>query len=314
MFDDVREYLVEKGLPPGDLNDLPDSKLTFADGGQFRVEVPTVNTPDACEVILEGCAEAGVKVDRLDQTAGGMIFTAKQHEKYLELGERYDVEMCFGVGPRGVYDIGAQKLGGSVWAHAPAYRLRGMEQVLYACEDVQRLIELGARTLLIYDEGHLWLANEMRRDGRLPSDTVLMASAHMGHNNPISYRILQDIGADTVATQRDMDLPMVAALRAALAIPIHVHVDNPQATGGFIRTYDAGEMIRIGSPIFLKMGSSVLARHGMRMSLDEAKAMVTQVVSTMEILERIYPEARQSKFSHADGELSKPRAIEAAAA
>ena len=102
MFDATRSYLERIGLPPGDLGDLPDSPLRFGDGGQFRVEVPTVNTPDAAEIVLGACAEAGVKVDRLDQTAGGMLFTAKQHERDLELGERYDVEMCFGIGPRGV--------------------------------------------------------------------------------------------------------------------------------------------------------------------------------------------------------------------
>jgi hypothetical protein len=313
MFDATRAYLERIGLPAGDLNDLPDSTLRFADGGQFRVEVPTVNTPEAAEIILAACAEAGVKIDRLDQTAGGMLFTAKQHERYLELGERYDVEMCFGIGPRGMYDIGAQKLGNSVWAHAPAYRLRGMEQVVYATEDLLRLVELGARTLLIYDEGQLWLANRMRADGELPADVVLMASAHMGHNNPISYRVLEQIGADTVATQRDMELSMVASLRAAVGIPIHVHVDNPQATGGFIRTYEAAEMIRIGSPIFLKMGSSVLARHGMRMSRDEAEAMAIQVISTLEIINRVAPAVRQSPYSHADREGSRPRAVSAAA-
>jgi hypothetical protein len=314
MFDHTRAYLTRIGLPPGDLNELPDSTMTFADGGQFRLEVPTVNTAEAAEIVLDACAEAGVKVDRLDQTAGGMLFTAKQHERYLELGERYDVEMCFGIGPRGVYDIGAQKLGGSVWAHAPAYRLRGMEQVVYATEDLLRLVELGARTLLIYDEGQLWLANRMRADGEIPSDIVLMASAHMGHNNPVSYRVLEELGADTVATQRDMDLSMVASLRAAVGIPIHVHVDNPQATGGFIRTYEAADIVRLGAPIFLKMGSSVLARHGMRMSRDEAHAMANQVISTVEILQRVAPELRQSPYRHADREASRPRAVRATVA
>jgi hypothetical protein len=309
MFEATRSYLQRIGLPPGDLSDLPDSEMTFADGGQFRIEVPTVNTPDAAEIVLDACAEAGVKVDRLDQTAGGMLFTAKQHERYLELGQRYDVEICFGIGPRGVYDIGAQKLANSVWAHAPAYRLRGMDQVVYATEDLLRLVEIGARTLLIYDEGQLWLANRMRADGEIPPDVVLMASAHMGHNNPISYRVLEELGADTVATQRDMEFSMVAALRAVVGIPIHVHVDNPQATGGFIRTYEAADIVRVGSPMFLKMGSSVLARHGMRMSRDEAVSMASQVIATVEILHRVAPELQQSPYHHADREASRPRAI-----
>jgi hypothetical protein len=299
FFERTRRYLSGLGLPQGDLNDLPTSHRRFPDGGQYRVEVPTVNNSEAAEIILDGCAEAGVKVDRMDQTAGMMRFTAKEHERYLRLGEKYDVEMCFGVGPRGVYDIGAQKLGNSIWAHAPAYRIRGMEQMVYATEDVQRLVEMGARTFLIYDEGQLWLANQMRKDGFLPPETVLMASAHMGHNNPIAYKILEDLGADTVATQRDMDLPIMAAIRAAVNIPMHIHIDNPEATGGFVRTYEAADMIRIASPLFIKMGSSVLAKHGMRMSKDEAIQYVNQVVSTAEILKRVYPDVKQSKYSRA---------------
>ena len=212
--------------------------MTFADGGQFRIEVPTVNTPDAAEIVLEACAEAGVKVDRLDQTAGGMLFTAKQHERYLELGERYDVEMCFGIGPRGVYDIGAQKLANSVWAHAPAYRLRGMEQVVYATEDLLRLVE-SARDAADLRRGPAVAREPDGADGEIPADVVLMASAHMGHNNPISYRVLEELGADTVATQRDMEFSMSRHSRV-VGIPIHVHVDNPQATAASSAPYEAG--------------------------------------------------------------------------
>jgi hypothetical protein len=134
----------------------------------------------------------------------------------------------------------------------------------------------------------------MRQDGTLPPDVVLMASAHMGHNNPVSYRLLQDLGADTIASQRDLELPMVAALRAAVRIPIHVHVDNPEATGGFVRTYDAPEMVRVGAPIYLKTGSSVLAKHGARITEDEGRRMVQQAVTTVEVLRQHYPSAVQT--------------------
>ena len=70
----------------------------------------------------------------------------------------------------------------------------------------------------------------------------------------------------------------------------------------------------MGSPMFLKMGSSVLARHGMRMSRDEAVSMATQVVATVEILDRVAPELRQSPYHHADREASRPRAIRSAVA
>jgi hypothetical protein len=294
MFDDTRKYLARVGYPGGDLFDLPESPQRFPDGAQFRIEVPTVNSAEAVRVIVTMARELGVTVNRIDQTHGVMRFTDREHHAYLELGREYGIEMFFGMGPRGLYDIGGQKLANSVWAHQSAYRLRGMDQVVYAIEDMKRIVRLGARGLLISDEGLLILAAKMRQDGTLPPDVVLMASAHMGHNNPVSYRLLQDLGADTIASQRDLELPMVAALRAAVRIPIHVHVDNPEATGGFVRTYDAPEMVRVGAPIYLKTGSSVLAKHGARITEDEGRRMVQQAVTTVEVLRQHYPSAVQT--------------------
>jgi hypothetical protein len=295
MYDETRQYLAKLGYPPGDLFDLPTSSLRFPDGAQFRIEVPTVNNADAVKVIVKMARECGIVVNRIDQTHGVMRFTDKEHQDYLDLGREYGIEMFFGMGPRGLYDIGGQKLANSVWAHQSAYRLRGMDQVVYAIEDMKRIVRLGARGLLISDEGLLLLAHQMRQDGTLPGDVVLMASAHMGHNNPVDYRILQNLGADTIASQRDLELPMIAALRASVRVPIHVHVDNPEATGGFVRTYDAPDMVRVGAPIYLKTGSSVLAKHGARITEDEGLRMVQQAVTTIEVLRRHYPEAVQTQ-------------------
>jgi hypothetical protein len=74
-----------------------------------------------------------------------------------------------------------------------------------------------------------------------------------------------------------------------------VHIDNPQATGGFIRVYDAPEMVRICSPVYLKTGSSALERHGMVITEQMAVAMARQVAVAMETLERYLPNAVQTK-------------------
>jgi hypothetical protein len=294
MYDDTRKYLATLGYPSGDLYDLPTSPRRFPDGAQFRIEVPTVNNAEAVKVIAKMAKELGIVVNRIDQTHGVMRFTDKEHQDYLDLGREHGIEMFFGMGPRGLYDIGGQKLANSIWAHQSAYRLRGMDQVVYAIEDMKRIVRLGARGLLISDEGLLLLANKMRQDGTLPPDVVLMASAHMGHNNPVDFRILQDLGADTIASQRDLELPMMAALRAAVQVPIHIHVDNPEATGGFVRTYEAPDMVRIGAPIYLKTGSSVLAKHGARITEDEGLRMIQQAVTTIEVLRQHYPDAIQT--------------------
>ena len=39
---ETRAFLASIGLPPGDLHELPDSRLRFPDGAQYRIEIPTM--------------------------------------------------------------------------------------------------------------------------------------------------------------------------------------------------------------------------------------------------------------------------------
>ncbi|SRR5579871_680497 len=294
-FQESRTFLAKHGYPTGDIWERPTAAGRFPDGAQFRIEVPTVNSADAVATLVHVVEEeTGVKINRIDQTQGIMRFSEQEHQAYLDVGRKYGIEIFFALGPRGIYDTGAQKLVDSVWGHACALRTRGMEQIVYAMEDIKRIVRMGGRGLLISDEGMLILAYKMRKDGVIPQDVKLMASAHMGHNNPVTFRMLEDLGADTIATQRDLDFSILSAMRAAVKIPLHVHIDNPQATGGFIRVYDAPEMIRICAPVYLKTGSSVLERHGMTITNELAKAMARQVAVSMETIKRYYPEATQT--------------------
>ena len=81
-----------------------------------------------------------------------MRFSDKEHDAYLDVGRENDIEIFFALGPRGIYDIGAQKMVNSVWGHASALRTRGMEQVVFAMEDIKRIVRMGGRGLLISDE------------------------------------------------------------------------------------------------------------------------------------------------------------------
>ena len=296
MFEESRNYLEKLGYPRGDVFERPSAPGRFPDGAHFRIEVPTVNSADAVGTLVHIVREeSGVTINRIDQTQGIMRFSDKEHQAYLEVGREHGIEIFFALGPRGTYDTGAQKLVNTVWGHASALRTRGMEQVVYAIEDIRRIVRLGGRGLLVSDEGMLILAYRMRTDGEIPSDVKIMASAHMGHNNPITFKMLEDLGADTIATQRDLDFPILAAMRATVKIPLHVHIDNPQATGSFIRTYDAPEMIRVCAPTYLKTGSSALERYGMSITEAMAVAMARQVAVSMETISRYFPEAIQTQ-------------------
>ena len=50
---ETRDFLASIGLPPGDLNELPDSPKRFPDGAQYRIEIPSTEGPRCLEAVLE---------------------------------------------------------------------------------------------------------------------------------------------------------------------------------------------------------------------------------------------------------------------
>lgn len=298
IFEETRTYLKKKGLPAGDLYDLPTSELRFPDGAQYRIEVPTINTAAAMRKLLETAENYDTVIHRVDETYGIMRHTDEELEEFIEIAKEFQVELNLSTGPRATYDTGATVL--SSQGARIGYRLRGMDQIVRAVEDVKRATEMGCRGILIYDEGFLWLVNEMRKDGELPRDVKFKLSAHCGHGNPASFKVLQDLGADSINPVRDLQLPMVAALRAVMAVPLDLHTDNPPASGGFIRTYEAPEMVRIGAPLHLKTGNSALSAHGIPTTEADAVRMAQQTVCISRIVEKYYPEAKRSQKGAAD--------------
>ncbi len=292
MFEETREYLKKLGLPPGDLFDMPSSPARFPDGAAFRIEVPTVNTAAAVEALLDTACKNNIVINRVTETYGMFRHTRDELKAYCRMCAQYGAELLLSVGPRATYDTGATVL--SPQGVRISYRLRGMEQVLRGVEDIKRGYDLGCRGFLIYDEGMLWLVGQMRRDGALPRDIIFKTSAHLGHCNPCSFRLLESLGADSINPVRDLQIPMIAALRAAVKIPIDVHTDNPPGSGGFIRVYEAPEIVRVAAPVHCKTGNSVVAAHGSLTSASEAKLMADQASIVVEMVNKYYPELTQS--------------------
>ncbi len=295
MFEEMKAYLKTKDLPTGDRYDLPTSEQRFPDGAHFRIEVPTCNSAVTFRAIMETAEKHGANVNRVDDTFGIMRYTDESILEFISIAKEYGCELTFSIGPRATYDTSAQRATGTPAGNRIAYRLRGMDQVIRAVEDAKRAIELGVRGLLIYDEGHLWLLNEMRKDGEIPKDVHFKLSAHCGHGNPISFRLLEKLGADTINPVRDLSLPMMATLRQAVKVPLDLHTDNPKSTGGFVRTYEAPEIARIAAPVHLKAGNSALQSHGIPTSKQEGINMGIQAVLVARMVEKYFPEAKQSK-------------------
>jgi hypothetical protein len=295
MFEVSREYMKTLGLPPGDLNELPTSHARFADGGAFRIECPTVNSVTTLGALLDAAVGMGVTINRVTETYGIFRHTLPELRDYCRLCQEYGAELLLSVGPRATYDTGATVL-------APqgvriGYRLRGMEQVLRAIEDIKRGYSVGCRGFVVYDEGMLWVVGQMRNDGVLPADITFKASAHLGHCNPASFKLLETLGADSINPVRDLQLPMIAALRAAVRVPIDVHTDNPPGSGGFIRVYEAPEIVRVAAPVHCKTGNSVIGGHGEMTSAEDGRRMAEQAAIVVETIERYYPHLHQSPLA-----------------
>ena len=288
-MDQTRKYLKSIGLPEGDDYTLKTSEKRFHDGGQYRFEVPGIQGPKAMKALLEAVDSYGLFLHRVTQTQGIMRLTDKEISQMVEYARKWQTDLVMAVGPRATTDTSA-----SVHTEEGirmGYRLRGQEQIVRAIEDVKRAEKFGVRTFLVYDEGCLWILNEMRKDGEISSECRFKVSAHAGHGNPCSAKLLESIGADPINPVRDIQLQMMASMRQAINVPMDIHTENPKSTGGFIRHYEVPEMIRIASPIYLKTGGSVAATHSWDTTEDDAKKRAKQVSLVKRMIDEYYPEA-----------------------
>lgn len=286
------DFLNKIGLPPGDLYGLPTSEKRFSDGAQYRFEVPGIQGPVAMKALLDEIDNLDLLIHRVTQTKGIMLLTDKEISEMVDYAKQGQVDLVLSIGPRATYDTSASVL--TPEGQRMGLRLRGQDQIVRAVEDVKRAGSLGCRSFLLYDEGLLWLLNEMRKQGEIPKDSKFKISAHTGHGNPCSAKLIESLGANSINPVRDLQLPMLAAIRQAISIPIDLHTENPASSGGFIRHYEVPEMIRLTAPLYLKTGGSVAKTHGWDTTASEAKQRAKQVSLVKRVIDRYYPEAVSS--------------------
>ncbi|MDA0822718.1 MAG: peptidase [Proteobacteria bacterium] len=288
----VQSFLASRGFAVQDLQTEIEQARTFSDGAHYRIEVPTINSVAALAALLEAAYKRNVIINRITETLGMFRHARQDITEYVSLCASAGALLTMSVGPRAVYDTGASA--GSIQGKLVGYRLRGQDQINRAVKDIMRGLECGVQAFVVYDEGLLWLLNELRNAGILPRDTLLKASAHMGCCNPISAKVFEQLGADTINPIRDLHISMIRAIRQAVSVPLDIHTDNPLESGGFIRYFEAADIVRAAAPVYLKTGNSILQRHGSLPSVDEARAMAEQISIVVEMMRSDFPEARQS--------------------
>ncbi len=303
-MNESRKFLESLGFAGGDLYNLPTSTKRFPDGAQYRIELPSVEGPRALEATLEEIDRYGVTVHRVSQGSGIMLLTDDEIKEMCQMTAERGMELSLFVGPRGTWDISAQPL--TPAGKVVALRHEGADQLVYAMEDLKRGASLGLRGALVADEGLLYLTKEMKKQGLLPQDFVVKVSVQMMAANPVSIKIMQDLGANTYNVPTALTLPKLAAIRQAIDIPIDLYVEVPDGFGGFIRYYEIPELIRILAPVYIKFGLRnhpdvyPSGKQWESTNLQLCKERVHRAVLGLQMIERYYPEAVTSDLGASD--------------
>ena len=286
-MDETKEFLKKIGIK--ETFDEFKSYKRFNDSGQYRFEVPGIQSPKTMDALLKESVKNNVFIHRVTQTKGIMLLSDEDIIEMVNLAKEYGCELFLSVGPRATYDTSATvhtKEGSRI-----GYRLRGYDNLVYAIEDVKRACKFGVRGILLYDEGLLWVLNKMRKDGEIPENTHFKLSAHAGHSNPASAKLLEENGLDSLNPVRDLQIPMIAAIRNACDMAIDLHTENPKSTGGFIRHYEVTKFIDVAAPVYLKTGGSVVASHNWDTTEKEAIARIKQVMLVKRVIDTYCPQA-----------------------
>ena len=295
-MNNTKDFLKQMGIDEVDSDYKSDKR--FGDGGQFRFEVPGIQSPKTMKALLDEAERQDLVIHRVTQTKGIMLLTDEEIIEMVDLAKEYGCELFLSVGPRATYDTSATvhtKEGSRI-----GYRLRGYDNLVYAIEDVKRAVNFGVRGILLYDEGLLYVLNQMRKKGELPENLHFKMSAHTGHGNPASAKVLESMGLNSINPVRDLQIPMLASIRSAIDIPIDLHTENPKSTGGFIRHYEVPKFIEVASPVYLKTGGSVAANHNWDTTEKEAIARIKQVKLVERMIRQYLPDAVMSPKKSAD--------------
>ena len=232
------------------VRDWPESTSRFADGRRFHFEIASVEGPGVLRAVLEEADRHQVRIDRVSQGSGVMMLSNAELDEMAAIGRERGVEVCLFLGPRGGWDPGGQAL----VMDGAAGVARGPEAVEACIAEADRACARGIRSLLVGDIGVLDVLARLRSAGELPSELRFKTSAVMCAANPATAALYERIGADTINVATDLSIGMLAAMRAVTELPLDLYIEAPDDLGGFVRTYDVPDVVRVAAPVHLKFG------------------------------------------------------------
>jgi hypothetical protein len=270
----------------------------FPDGAVFRIEIPSVEGPRVLDAVLRAAESEGITVNRVSQGSGAVLLRASELRDMARAGRDAGLEVCLFVGPRERYGVGAHARSDDGRGHGD--QVRGLRQLGYALEDVLRATEEGIRSFLVADLGLLRTLTQAQAQGSLPAGLVWKISAAMSPSNPVTVKLLEDLGAGTVNIPADATLAELAEMRAAVSLPLDLYVESPDPLGGVVRGQELGDLVRAGAPLYAKFGlrnaQAVYpsGHHLEAVACANATEKVHRAAVALEWLERLSPGLAQS--------------------
>ena len=104
----TQRFLAKLKLPAEDNHELKPSGKHFKDGGDYRIEIPSVEGPRVFRTVLEAAKEFKVPIHRVSQGSGVMLLTKSEIREMARIGRDERIEVCLFVGPRAGFETGGQ--------------------------------------------------------------------------------------------------------------------------------------------------------------------------------------------------------------
>lgn len=252
------------------------SPFTFRRGGHYKIELVGPNSPATFEKLLTIVQKENIPVHRVVGTLGGFGKLSDQDLKAIaSLSSASGVEfIATPISPltniEGIAE-GKHPSEGSFFG----LHLRGTGTIYQYLYEMLRGVECGLRSFLIWDFGALDCVEYLKAIGQLPSDVTFKVSIFAGsahapdcvnwgwrHNSfQISSRAFPTINPgrslSSISSINPVALPWheFAALRVIMKqfVPFDIHITTLDSMGGLDRTDESHEIIRVASPVNVKI-------------------------------------------------------------
>lgn len=301
-MDRSAKALGKLGLPACD--EKQESKKTFPDGGQFRIEIPSTEGFEAMKAALDEAESLECPIHRFSQGSGIQMIGDSELREICDLARERRVEFCPFVTPRANFDTGA--LWSAPIGKSIQWQNRGADQLRYCLDDIFRAVDLGIRSFLLADFGLIKVVNELRNRGDLPPESIIKASAVMAPANPATVHLLESLGADTINVATDLSVAQMSSIRRVSHVPLDIYIESPDGLGGFVRHHESPEIIRYAAPVYLKLGLRnapdiyPAGKHLSKAVIDLSQERVRRSKLVLDLIRREYPDVKLSPIGSPD--------------